>query len=72
MELDPAEKIDMNKEEELISDIDYRKDMVENRNKSSIVQLSYRFTTPMARPMRGREMKESYVYKITKAACELM
>ena len=37
MELDPAEKIDMNKEEELISDIDYRKDMVENRRKSSIV-----------------------------------
>ena len=26
------------------------------------VQLSYRFTTPMARPIRGREMKESYVY----------
>ena len=28
------------------------------------VQLSYRFTTPMARPIRGREMKKSYVYKI--------
>ena len=29
------------------------------------VQFSYRFTTPMARPMRGREMKESDVYKVT-------
>ena len=26
------------------------------------VQLSYRFTTPMARPIRGQEMKKSYVY----------